>query len=82
MKPETKEACISILFGILGIGLGAWLCWLSVTMIGACALDDYIGLVAGTVVGAMGVVLVMASAGLVLWMVGELVEKGSCDADG
>ena len=82
MKPETKEACISILFGILGIGLGAWLCVLSVAMIGRCALGEFIGLVAGTVVGAMGVVLVMSSAGLVLWMVGELVEKGSCDADG
>ena len=82
MRPETKEACISILFGILGIGLGAWLCWQSVAMIGSCALDDYIGLVAGTVVGAMGVVLVMTCVGLVAWMVGELVEKGSCDADG
>lgn len=82
MKPETKEAWISILFGILGTGLGAWLCWQSVAMIGGCALDDYIGLVAGTMVGAMGVVLVMVSVGLVAWMVGELVEKGSCDADG
>lgn len=81
MKPETKEACISILFGIAGVGLGAWLCWLSVALIGSCEASDYTGLIAGTVVGAMGVVLVMSSVGLVLWMVGELVEKGSCDAD-
>lgn len=78
MTVRTKERLVCILFGVLGIALGGWLCWLSVGLIGTCEADDWVGLGAGMIVGGMGVVLCLACAGIVGWMVEDGREERDC----